>query len=135
MPTLPSEMRHPNCVLMYGITKIEENHALVMEFMALGSLNTFLNELVEEGEQLTLKDSLYMALHIARGMKYLHNKEILHNDLAARNVLLMKNPSQSEGSSYLLKIADFGLSFATYDRAYVYQKGASVPFRYDIINL
>ena len=43
-----------------------------------------------------------IALEIAKGLAYLHDHNIIHGDLAARNVLL--------GASYVAKISDFGLS-------------------------
>jgi serine/threonine protein kinase len=56
-------------------------------------------------------------------MTYLHSKDILHNDLAARNVLLTKNDIDNDGK-YLLKISDFGL--ATFSsQKYIYGSQAS----------
>ena len=75
----------------------------------MGSLDTFLEE--NEGE-IGAYDLTMMCVHIARGMNYLHSKNILHNDLAVRNVLLTKNDREKDGK-YLLKVSDFGLSFSS----------------------
>ena len=42
----------------------------------------------------------------AAGMAYLHDRNIIHCDLALRNLLV----SSSSDSKYLVKVADFGMS-------------------------
>jgi serine/threonine protein kinase len=79
---------------------------VVMEMLSLGSLDLFLEE--NEG-QIEEKDLQMMCVHIARGMAYLHSVDLLHNDLAARNVLVTLNDSKEDGK-YLVKVSDFGLS-------------------------
>ena len=54
-----------------------------------------------------------MAIEIAQGLAYMHNRECLHRDLKAENVLLdsSHDTHNEEGESYFkCKIADFGLS-------------------------
>jgi Janus kinase 2 len=99
-------LRHRNCVLLYGLYKEREQLYVVMEMLSLGSLNVFLEE--NEG-QIEVKDLQMMCVHIARGMAYLHSVDLLHNDLAARNVLVTKNDLKEDGK-YLVKVSDFGLS-------------------------
>jgi serine/threonine protein kinase len=106
---------------MYGLFKseVEKTTMLVMEHVSLGSLDEFLGE---KADVLDLKELEWMCVHIARGMSYLHSCNILHNDLAARNVLLTINDKQNEGK-YLPKISDFGLAF---------QKGATGTYFYKL---
>ncbi len=111
---------------MYGLFKseVENTTMLVMDLVSLGSLEKFLDE---QAGALDLKELQWFCVHIARGMAYLHSRNILHNDLAARNVLLTINDKQNEGK-YLPKISDFGLSFqkgAT--RLYTVRPGQIVP--------
>ncbi len=97
---------------------------LVMEHVSPGSLDKFVDE---QADFLDLTELQWMCVHIARGMTYLHSCNILHNDLAARNVLLTLNDKQNQGK-YLPKISDFGLSFqkgATGN--YIYKQGQTVP--------
>ncbi len=94
-----------------------------MEFLSLGSLHSFLR-----GQQVPVPELLPMCVHIARGMAYLHSKGIIHNDLAARNILMTKNDIEGDGK-YLMKVADFGLSFKTDDN-YVYgDESSRIPIR------
>jgi serine/threonine protein kinase len=58
--------------------------SLVMEFMPGGSLQNFL----KDSEKLEQSRKLKFALDCAKGVKHLHDRSIVHRDIAARNVLL-----------------------------------------------
>ncbi|EFJ49343.1 hypothetical protein VOLCADRAFT_104447 [Volvox carteri f. nagariensis] len=49
-----------------------------------------------------------VAIEIASGMSYIHNRNIIHGDLKPANILLRSNSSSPYG--YTVKIADFGLA-------------------------
>jgi serine/threonine protein kinase len=93
-------------VLLYGLFQENSRLYVVMEMLSLGSLKDFLEE--NEGG-IDPQELQMMCVHIARGMSYLHSQNLLHNDLATRNVLLTNNDRDGDGK-YLLKVSDFGLS-------------------------
>lgn len=98
--------KHNNLVEFLGVITINGIKGIMLDFCNLGTLNNMLmnidlfNRLVE-GDYL-----LEIIKNIASGMEVLHANEILHCDLATRNVLI----SGSLNSSITAKIADFGLS-------------------------
>jgi serine/threonine protein kinase len=73
-----------------------------MEYANEGALNTYLQSLVRKPTILMLKN---IARQTLCGMEYLESQNIVHCDLAARNLLVSSNgPSQIQ-----IKISDFGM--------------------------
>uniref|UniRef100_A0A914UVU5 Protein kinase domain-containing protein n=1 Tax=Plectus sambesii TaxID=2011161 RepID=A0A914UVU5_9BILA len=68
---------------------------------------------------LTTSDLLLFAYQIANGMEFLHSKEIVHRDLALRNIFLT--------SDYIVKIGDFGLSRKTISGSYRIVQNPPLP--------
>ena len=62
------------------------------------------------------------AIEIAAGMNYLAEQNVVHGDLAARNVLVTKNLT--------CKISDFGLSKALYYGYYRKKNNGHLPFKW-----
>ncbi|XP_065842889.1 tyrosine-protein kinase receptor torso-like isoform X5 [Oscarella lobularis] len=73
--------------------------------------------------ELTPSDLLSFAWQIASGMEYLCGNNLVHRDLACRNVLI--------GDNKILKVSDFGLTKAVYeDGAYNQKTARRLPFRW-----
>eukprot|EP00727_Mastigamoeba_balamuthi_P003592 m51a1_g1323 putative a chain structural analysis of dfg-in and dfg-out dual src-abl inhibitors sharing a common vinyl purine template (924) ;mRNA; r:255587-258992 len=98
---LLSTLRHPNILQYFGLSMSEDVLYMVME-LAAGSV---LDLVQMHGADLGNDTLLGMALSCAAGMNYLSGMNIIHRDLAARNLLYFQ-----EGSSYVVKVADFGLA-------------------------
>jgi serine/threonine protein kinase len=114
-------MAQLNCdhiVRLYGVATVGEPFMMVMEYCEHGSLQAHLrNHEVLEGHRIKL------AHDTAQGLKYLAARNIVHRDIAARNILLN---SEMRG-----KIADFGMSReSAADSAYYTSRGGAVPVRW-----
>eukprot|EP01119_Soliformovum_irregulare_P025871 TRINITY_DN9694_c0_g1_i1.p2 TRINITY_DN9694_c0_g1~~TRINITY_DN9694_c0_g1_i1.p2 ORF type:complete len:263 (-),score=33.97 TRINITY_DN9694_c0_g1_i1:94-882(-) len=94
-------VKHAHVVQYFGVTSIDDQAYLVLEYMKEGSVSQYLLG----RESLSYLDMLHMSKQCAWGMKYLHEKNILHRDIALRNVLIGGTPG-----NYLVKLSDFGLS-------------------------
>lgn len=101
MTTLGS-LSHPNILRILGSYKSQDQvDYLVTEYCEHGNLQ----EVLRNDRDLSNLRRLEIALQIISGMIYLHDQNVLHRDLGARNCLVKK-----EGNKYLIKISDFGLS-------------------------
>uniref|UniRef100_A0A914XDG6 Protein kinase domain-containing protein n=1 Tax=Plectus sambesii TaxID=2011161 RepID=A0A914XDG6_9BILA len=70
----------------------------------------------------TTSDLLSFAYQIANGMEFLHNKEVVHRDLALRNIFL--------AFDYIVKIGDFGLSRRTINGLYQKCQNPRLPLKW-----
>jgi len=97
-------LRHPNVLPWYGVCLTPNYEKGIVTEIADGDLLTMLRKKeIKEGAFIGIcKD-------VAYGMEYLAANKIVHRDLAARNLLV-----KIEGSKFVVKVADFGLSASTY---------------------
>lgn len=100
---LMSGFRHPNIIQIYGISCDDGSgplYSIVMEFMAGGSLESFLYHLDQD---LPWDPLLWQMIDdCASGLIYLHGRGIMHRDIKSANVLLDGNRRA--------KWTDFGIS-------------------------
>ena len=133
---------HPNLVNMMGActTKFKSGKIwLLLEYCSHGDMKNFLlknRDVISQGlhyqrvphEILNIRLFLKWSHSICKGMEYLASKNIMHGDLAARNILITNSDNNE---SYLAKIGDFGLSKPFYEKAsYHKQERTSIPWKW-----
>lgn len=92
------KVRHKNVVQFIGACTRKPNLCIVFEYMSGGSVYDFIRR---EGP-FKISQVLKIAVEVARGMDYLHQRRIIHRDLKAANILMDDNHN--------VKIADFGVA-------------------------
>jgi tRNA A-37 threonylcarbamoyl transferase component Bud32 len=91
-----SQLRNPYITQFWGAC-LEPDSCIVMEYMEQGSLDKLLQK-----RTFTHEKQKSLASDIAKGLLYLHIKEVLHRDLKTANILV-NDQDQA-------KLTDFGLS-------------------------
>ncbi|XP_022940764.1 serine/threonine-protein kinase STY8-like isoform X2 [Cucurbita moschata] len=92
-------LRHKNVVQFIGASTRPPSAFIVTEYMPGGSMHDFLHQ--KKGV-LSFPSLLRVAVDVSKGMNYLHQKNIIHRDLKAANLLL-----DEDG---VVKVADFGVA-------------------------
>ncbi|KAL3513578.1 hypothetical protein ACH5RR_026295 [Cinchona calisaya] len=97
---LLSQFEHENIVQYYGTEKDDSKLYIFLEFVTKGSLLSLY-------QKYNLQDFQVSAYtrQILHGLKYLHDRNVVHRDIKCSNILV-----DADGS---VKLADFGLAKAT----------------------
>jgi serine/threonine protein kinase len=76
---------HEHVIKVLAISISEENPAIIMEHADKGTLKAYLRNLDED---LPLQVVFELIIGMAKGIRSLHKQDIVHRDIAARNVLV-----------------------------------------------
>ena len=121
-------INHPTLAKLIGYSKVdfqgESNITLIMELAPNGSLLDVIQKIqVNDGpHDYTNTTRQINLIGISRGMKYLHDRYIIHRDLKAGNILLDAN--------FYPLITDFGMAkFIEFGHSYSQsQNGGTLPY-------
>mmetsp|Transcript_12068 Transcript_12068/g.27886 ORF Transcript_12068/g.27886 Transcript_12068/m.27886 type:complete len:461 (-) Transcript_12068:171-1553(-) len=104
--------QHENLLKLYGITvePTRNDFCLVTEHANEGSLDNTLLAAHDAGVKFSPLVLLEAVMQICRGMVHLSLHDILHRDLATRNVLVFRWDPRDHQTGIRLKIADYGLA-------------------------
>ena len=130
---------HLNLVSMVGSCEVESQKNnkelwLFLEFCKYGDLKTYLIRnktqisTASPSDEINYRCLAVWAYDISKGMEYLEEQNIMHGDLAARNILLHENPLNT--GYPVAKVADFGLSKDFSDFSVYKIKSREIPWRW-----
>ncbi|XP_025732026.1 tyrosine-protein kinase HCK isoform X1 [Callorhinus ursinus] len=115
---LMKTLQHDKLVKLHAVVT-EEPIYIITEFMAKGSLLDFLKS--AEGSKQPLPKLIDFSAQIAEGMAFIEQRNYIHRDLRAANILV--------SASLVCKIADFGLARVIEDE-YMAREGAKFPIKW-----
>ncbi len=93
-----ARMNHPNIVMIFSFSRIEENYVIAMEYVDGRSLK----ELLLERKKIPLPESLDYLGQIIRALDYAHSLQVIHRDIKPANILVSRDGR--------IKISDFGIA-------------------------
>ena len=94
-------LNHPNILSIYEIDEHNEKAFIVLEYIDGRHLKDYLASL-KTGSGVSIKQAIEWIEKIAQGLKAAHDKQIVHRDIKAENIMLTKSGE--------LKIMDFGIA-------------------------
>lgn len=94
-----AKYRHPNIVLLIGISSIPPNLTIVTEFVKSGSLYDFIHK---KRVKFSGEERRRIVQQVLGAVGYLHQHGIVHRDIKSHNFLVYEN--------YIVKLCDFGLA-------------------------
>ncbi|WKB53435.1 protein kinase domain-containing protein [Eleftheria terrae] len=92
-------LSHANIVTVHDVGEIEGRPYMAMELIE----GQPLNELMDQGKPLPLRDVLVMGIQLARALDYAHSRGVVHRDIKPANILRPKG-------SRTIKVTDFGIA-------------------------
>lgn len=102
-----TRLRHPNLVLFMGASTLKAQPMIISEFCAGGTVFALLHQRPELS--LPWSQRVKVAVDVAKGMNFLHRRQVVHRDLKSLNLLLA---TRWDGELPPTKVSDFGLSRA-----------------------
>ncbi|KAI3381881.1 hypothetical protein SNEBB_010180 [Seison nebaliae] len=96
-----NRLSNENIVQLIGISKSNKFY-LIMELASNGPLNRYLQECSKNHNRLTKEKLLNYCEAIGDAIEYIHERKIIHRDIACRNVLMIDEER--------VKLSDFGLA-------------------------
>ncbi|CUA78526.1 hypothetical protein RSOLAG22IIIB_13199 [Rhizoctonia solani] len=90
-----SQLDHENIQKLLGVIVFNERLGMVSKWMERGNLQEYL-------QKNPYVDGYLLCIQIAQGVEYIHNKDMIHGDLKATNILVSPD--------HKLKVTDFDYS-------------------------
>uniref|UniRef100_A0AAQ4QLF3 Tyrosine-protein kinase n=1 Tax=Gasterosteus aculeatus aculeatus TaxID=481459 RepID=A0AAQ4QLF3_GASAC len=100
-----SQISHSHLLLVYGVSVHGVQNIMVQEFVEYGALDLYL----KRRRSLSMSWKLDVAKQLASALLFLEEKNIVHGNICAKNLLLAREDDPSQGISPFIKLSDPGI--------------------------
>ncbi|XP_019730793.1 tyrosine-protein kinase JAK2 isoform X1 [Hippocampus comes] len=107
-----SQISHKHLILVYGISVHGTKNIMVQELVKYGALDLYL----KRGQSMSVSWKLDIVKQLACALNFLEEKNIVHGNICAKNLLLAREGDRSQGTSPFIKLSDPGISIAMIGR-------------------
>ncbi|KAF3690776.1 Tyrosine-protein kinase JAK2 [Channa argus] len=104
--SLMSQISHKHLLLVYGVSVHGVKNIMVQEFVKHGALDLYL----KRGKSVSVSWKLDVAKQLASALNFLEEKNIVHGNICAKNLLLAREGDTSQGRSPFIKLSDPGVN-------------------------
>ncbi|XP_061881048.1 tyrosine-protein kinase JAK2 [Entelurus aequoreus] len=119
-----SKLSHKHLVLNYGVCVCGEENIMVQEFVKFGSLDMYLKK---NKSSLNILWKLEVAKQLACAMNFLEEKLLVHGNVCAKNVLLIREEDRRAGNPPFIKLSDPGISITVLPKDILIERIPWVP--------
>ncbi|XP_076860522.1 tyrosine-protein kinase JAK2 [Brachyhypopomus gauderio] len=105
--SLMSQISHKHLLLVYGVSVHKSKNIMVQEFVKHGALDLYLKR-----SAVSLRWMLDVAKQLACTLNFLEEKNIVHGNICAKNLLLAREGDASSDTPPFIKLSDPGVSVA-----------------------
>uniref|UniRef100_A0A669CQW4 Tyrosine-protein kinase n=1 Tax=Oreochromis niloticus TaxID=8128 RepID=A0A669CQW4_ORENI len=122
--SMMSQLSHVHLILNYGVCVCGEENIMVQEYVKFGSLDTYLKK---NKNSINLLWKLEVAKQLAWAMNFLEEKHLVHGNVCAKNVLLIREEDRRAGNPPFIKLSDPGISITVLPKEILIERIPWVP--------
>nr|XP_019938074.1 PREDICTED: tyrosine-protein kinase JAK2-like [Paralichthys olivaceus] len=122
--SMMSQLSHKHLILNYGVCVCGDENMMVQEFGKFGSLDIYLKK---NKSCVNITWKLEVAKQLAWAMHYLEDKNLIHGNVCAKNVLLIREADRKTGNLPFIKLSDPGISITVLPREVLVERIPWVP--------
>ncbi|XP_056287925.1 tyrosine-protein kinase JAK2a [Pseudoliparis swirei] len=122
--SMMSQLSHKHLLLNYGVCVCGNENMMVQEYGKFGSLDTYLKK---NRSCVNITWKLEVAKQLSWAMHYLEDKNLVHGNVCAKNVLLIREEDRMAGCLPFIKLSDPGISISVLPREVLVERIPWVP--------
>ncbi|XP_068561915.1 tyrosine-protein kinase JAK2a [Cebidichthys violaceus] len=122
--SMMSQLSHKHLLLNFGVCVCGNENMMVQEYGKFGSLDTYLKK---NKSCVNITWKLEVAKQLSWAMHYLEDKNLVHGNVCAKNVLLIRKEDWMTGSLPFIKLSDPGISITVLPKEVLVERIPWVP--------